>query len=97
MSVGVIVELVFKPEGVDSFVQTMKDRLPFTRAYDGCEDIHLYVYHDNPNRLLLVERWASREHYDKYREWAMAQPGTQEAILWLEREMTTYYLDETGA
>jgi hypothetical protein len=35
--------------------------------------------------------------YDRYRAWAMAQAGTQQAVDSLDREMTTLCLDETGA
>jgi quinol monooxygenase YgiN len=57
----------------------------------------VHTDHNDPNHLFLIERWESPEKYDKYREWAMAQPGTQERLPLLEREMTTIYLDETGA
>ena len=97
MSIGVIVDFLCKPGGAALLTETMKERLPFTRTYDGCEEIYLYTDHNDPNHLFLVERWESREKYDKYRGWAMAQPGTQELLPLLEREMTTIYLDETGA
>ena len=97
MSIGVIVNLEFKPGGAASMIETMKERLPFTRSYDGCEDIQMYTDHDNPDHIVLVERWASRAHYDKYLEWAMAQASTQEAVQAAQREMTIQYLDETGA
>jgi quinol monooxygenase YgiN len=97
MSIGVIVDFQFKPGGAASLIETMKERLPSTRSHDGCEMVELYVDHDDPNHLVLMERWASRAQYDKYREWAMAQPGTEKAVQALDREMTTLYLDETGA
>jgi quinol monooxygenase YgiN len=97
MSIGVIVDLVLKPGGAAYAIETMKERLPFARTYDGCEMVELYVDHDNPNHLVLVERWASRAQYDKYREWAMAQSGTEKIVQSLESEMTILYLDETGA
>ena len=97
MSIGVIVDIAFKPGGAAPMIETMKERLPFTRSYDGCEDIHMYVDHDNPERIVLVERWVSRAHYDKYLEWAMTQQSTQERLQAAEREMTILYLDETGA
>jgi quinol monooxygenase YgiN len=97
MSIGVIVDFEFKPGGAAPLIETMKERLPFARSYEGCEMVELYVDHDNPNHLVLVERWASRAHYDKYREWAMAQASTQEVLQSLVGEMKTLYLDETGA
>ena len=51
MSIGVIVDIAFKPGGAAPMIETMKERLPFTRSYDGCEDIHMYVDHDNPNHI----------------------------------------------
>jgi quinol monooxygenase YgiN len=97
MSIGVIVDFEFKPGGAAALIETMKARLPFTRNYQGCEMVELYADHDNPDHLVLIERWASSAHYDRYREWAMAQPGTEEAMQSLKGEMTTLYLDETGA
>jgi quinol monooxygenase YgiN len=97
MSIGVVVDFEFKPGRASTLVETMRERLPFTRNYEGCEMVDLYVDHDNPDHLVLLERWASRAQYEKYREWAMAQSGTQDAVQALKREMTTLYLDETGA
>jgi quinol monooxygenase YgiN len=100
MSIGVIVEFWFKPgsEGAALLTNTMKERLPsVTRTFDGCEYVRLYVDPGNPDHLVLLEGWESREKYDKYREWAMAQSGTEGLMPLLEREMTTVYLDDTGA
>ena len=99
MSIGVIVEFWFKPgsEGAKLLTKTMAERLPsVTRTYDGCEHIYLYSDADDPNHLVLVERWQSREKYEKYREWAMAQPGTEALLPLLDREMKTSYLEDTG-
>ena len=100
MSIGVIVEFRTKADsdGAALITNTFKDRLEsVTRKYDGCESIYLYVDPDDANHFSLVERWASREKYDKYREWAMAQPGTEDLLSLLEGEMTTVFLDDTGA
>ena len=45
----------------------IKQRLPHTREYEGCERVELYVDHDNLGHLVPVEQWASREAYDPYR------------------------------
>jgi quinol monooxygenase YgiN len=100
MSLGVIVEFWFKPgsEGAALLTDTLKEGLPsVTRTYDGCEYVHLCTDPSDPNHLVLLERWESRDKYDKYREWAMAQPGTEKLLPSFDREMTTRYLDDTGA
>jgi hypothetical protein len=43
MSIGVIVDFLFKSGGADQLTETMKESLPFTRTYDGCEEIYLYT------------------------------------------------------
>jgi quinol monooxygenase YgiN len=78
-------------------IEEMKERLPQTREWDGCEYVYLQAAHDDPNHLYLIERWASREQYDKYREWAIAQPGTTKIMEYATSEMKTLYLDDTGA
>ena len=97
MSVLVIVDFLIKPEGVDLYMETFKERLPFTRTYEGCQEIDLFRDEDDPNHFVLVEHWESRAHYDKYRAWAMAQPGTEQLVQALQRDMTTMYLEKTEA
>lgn len=97
MSIGVIVEFQLKPEGIAILIEEMKTRLPSTREWNGCNYVYLQADHDDLNHLYLVERWDSREQYDQYREWAMAQPGTAKMMEHATREMKTLYLDDTGA
>lgn len=100
MSIAVVVEFKFKSgsEGPALLRRTMADRLPrVTRSYAGCEHVHLYVDPDDPTHLFLLQRWGTREQYDEYREWAMTQPGTEELLPHLARDMTTTYLFDTGA
>lgn len=100
MSIGVIVDFKFKrgTQGAAQMTELMKERLSsVTRASDGCEFVHLYADPNDADHLVLLERWESRAKYEKYREWAMAQAGTEELLPLLERDMTTLYLDDTGA
>jgi quinol monooxygenase YgiN len=98
MSIGVIIDVHLKPGGAEKMFEIFKERLPkHTREWDGCEDIYLYADSEDPNHLYLVERWESREKYDKYREWAMSQPNQEELASQIEGEMKTIYLDDTGA
>jgi quinol monooxygenase YgiN len=100
MSIGVIVDFQFKEDtnGAALMTEVLKERLPsVTRSYDGCEFVNLYADPDDANHLVLMERWESRAKYEKYREWAMAQQGSSEAMAFLERDPTWMYLDDTGA
>lgn len=100
MSIGVIVDFRFKrdTDGAAQMTELMRERLPsVTRSSDGCEFVHLFADPDDANHLILLERWESRTKYEKYREWAMAQPGSGEAMPLLERDPVWTYLDDTGA
>ena len=100
MSIGVVVDFRFNAgtRGAARMTDLMTDRLSsITRKADGCEHVHLYADPDDPNHLVLLERWESRDKYEKYREWAMAQSGTSEIMADLESDPTWMYLDDTGA
>ena len=48
----------------EGFIETMKCSgvLDAIRAEDGCIKYDYYLSEKDPNELLLVEQWASREH-----------------------------------
>jgi quinol monooxygenase YgiN len=68
MTVMVTAEFKMKPEAAETVIQTMKEILPDTRAYDGCQEIKSY-YEPDTHTLLLVEIWESSEHQQKYIGW----------------------------
>ena len=69
MSVTVLLELNVKPEHVEGIKQTFKAILPDTRAYDGCLGVEVTQNQDDANNIILVERWETRQHYEKYLAW----------------------------
>lgn len=94
MSIGIIVEFNIKSEGANLWIKTMKERIPETRKWAGCDYVYLQVDRDNPNHMYLVERWDSIEHYQQYRESMMSQPGIEEMSKYLIGKMKTIYLDD---
>lgn len=100
MSIGVIVDFKFKPGtgGEARMVDIFKERLSsVTRTYDGCEFVHLYADPEDATHLVLLERWESRDKYEKYRGWANAQSGTSDVMSLIERDPKWTYLNDTGA
>ncbi len=55
MAVLVLVEGSVKSEAMDDMIALMKEILPDTRAYDGCQGVHVHTNLDAPNDLALVE------------------------------------------
>jgi quinol monooxygenase YgiN len=73
MSITVMVELTVKAEFADGYCVRLQEAFPETRAYDGCEDIVAYRDEQQLQRIVVVERWASRAHYERYIEWRRGQ------------------------
>jgi heme oxygenase (mycobilin-producing) len=75
MSVLVLVEMPAKPDRIDDLKAQLSTTLRDTRAFDGCEGVAVHANQDEPSGLLLLERWASRAHYEKYLAWRQTEEG----------------------
>lgn len=42
-----------------------------TRAFDGCESIEVYTDQEEPDRIVLWEKWETRGKYEAYLAWRM--------------------------
>ena len=69
MAITVILEAEAKPGTGNDFLETLKEVLPGTRSYDGCLELNAYQNQDNSDVMVLVGRWESKEHYEKYLGW----------------------------
>lgn len=79
MAVLVLVEGTVRPEAMNDMMALMREILPDTRAYDGCQEVKVHTNLDTPNDLALVEYWDSRAHYEKYLAWR-AETGVLDKI-----------------
>jgi quinol monooxygenase YgiN len=65
------VTLVFKCQegkGADllaAFSASLED----TRAFDGCRSVETFVDSDNPDTIILIEDWDTRDQQEKYLAW----------------------------
>ena len=69
MSTVVLLEMQVKPEAVNEVKAMLKELLPDTRAYAGCQGIDIYNNLDDGGNLVFYERWNTRDHYQKYLNW----------------------------
>ena len=74
MSVMITVEFKIKPEKVDEALEEMREGLPATRNFQGCQRIDSYFDKKNSS-LFLVEFWDSLEDQKKYLKWRLANSG----------------------
>jgi len=58
MSVVVVATITPLPEHRDAVIAAFTETIPQVHGEDGCE---LYALHQAKDRLIMVEKWASRE------------------------------------
>jgi quinol monooxygenase YgiN len=69
MSVVVLLEPQIASGKAEAMIALLRQALPETRAYDGCEGVVMHRDQDDLDRVLLIERWASRQQYESYLQW----------------------------
>lgn len=65
MSVVVVAEIHPFPESRDEVIAAFIDLIPEVHAEDGCE---FYALHEGEDRLVMIEKWQSREALDAHLE-----------------------------
>jgi quinol monooxygenase YgiN len=69
MSVKVVLEFHLKPDAVGEVKASFREVLPDTRAFKGCENISVMQSQEDPNLLVILEQWDTRESYEAYYKW----------------------------
>ena len=96
MSIGVIVDVYLDPGGVEMWLPIFAERFRTSRLAEGCEDLYIGVDRDDPNHLVLVERWASVEAHARNRERIVARPVPEEATSYLIGDMRRTFIEDLG-
>lgn len=69
MSHSAKVEFTCKEGKGAEFLAALLPALAETRAYEGCESVETYTDADNPDLIVLWEKWAKRENQEAYLNW----------------------------
>ena len=96
MSVLVTLDLKVKPENVGDLKNWLRDELHHTRGFDGCGGITIHSDQADPNDLVFVVNWDSRQHHEKYVSWRMERGDMEKLMGWLAGEPTIRYCDNVG-
>ena len=97
MSVTVLLEVQAKPENLAELKSTFKNTLPDTRAYEGCQGVDIIGNQDDSCNLVLIQKWDSRQHYEKYLGWR-TETGALEALgVMLAQPPSIRYYDNVDA
>lgn len=76
MNLTVLLDIHLKADSVAGAPAMLRDILAGTRAFDGCRGVEVLIDSEDPEHLILVERWASAERDAAYREWRAGAGAT---------------------
>ncbi len=68
MALRLVVTLMAKPGMRDDYAKAFQETIDITHGEDGCEQYELFYSREDPNKLVLLERWTSAEHLDAHME-----------------------------
>ena len=80
MSIIIIVDAKLREESISAAAKFFAEIVPDTRRFEGCEGIDVCIDSEDAGNLVLVEKWASKEHYQKYHHWR-EETGVLQQIL----------------
>ena len=96
MSVLVTLDFNVKPGKVGELREWLRGELHHTRAFDGCNGITIHSDQDDPNHVVFVENWDSRQHYEKYLAWRTERGDLEKLVGWIAGEPSIRYFDNVG-
>ena len=97
MSCMVLLEVKANAGTGADMVGTFKSILPDTRAYDGCLGVEVYQNQDDPDVVVLVEKWESKAHYEKYFGWRQETGLVDQLVQAIQGPPSLRYFDPTDA
>ncbi len=69
MACEVIFEMRVKPECMSQLISWMSSTLEASRNYEGCSNLSVAQNQDDANEIIIIQRWETREHYEKFLTW----------------------------
>jgi len=79
MSHTVVVEFPCAEGKGAQFLEALRGALPDTRDFEGCELVETYTHQDDPDKILLWEKWAAKPNQEAYLNWR-AETGMLDLI-----------------
>ena len=71
MSIVVLFSMSAKEESLEELKKYLKEILPDTRSFEGCQGVQLYENKESPTKVTIHAKWVSEEAQKKYVAWRM--------------------------
>ncbi len=97
MTSTVFLEFKAKPGLGNELLAKLKEILPDTRSYDGCQSIDVYQNTDDPDACIIHGQWDSQGHYEKYIAWREETGVLAAFVEALEGPPSIRYFNKTDA
>tara|TARA_B100001996_G_C18255363_1_gene436949 strand:+ start:203 stop:496 length:294 start_codon:yes stop_codon:yes gene_type:complete len=97
MTITIILEIEAQKDTGSEILNILKEVLPDTRNYDGCIDLKTYQNQENPDVIVLVEQFESKEKYSKYLSWRQETGVFDNLVAKLAGPPSIRYFDLTDA
>ena len=91
MSIVVIVNFSVKTESLEEVTKYLKEILPDTRSFEGCEGVELYQNTEFSNKLTIRAKWISEDAQKKYIAWRMETGAMNKLISMLSEPPNMQY------
>lgn len=97
MATTVILEVKAKAGTGNAVIETLRELLPDTRRYEGCLGLETLVDEDEPDAVLVIGKWESRGHYERYRAWRQETGAVDAFVDQLDGPPSIRYFDLADA
>ncbi len=96
MAVLILLELKAGAGHAGDLRDFFKEELKHTRGFDGCNDITVHSNQEDPDNLVIVETWDSREQYEKYLTWRTERGDMEKLGGWVAGAPSIRYFNNLG-
>jgi quinol monooxygenase YgiN len=96
MTCQAILEITVKDGCYDELRKWLIKILPETRGFDGNVNVEFVRNQDDPSKLLMMEKWETREHYERYLAWRVEVGTIDELSTMIDGELQVRYFDFIG-
>jgi len=93
MSQTVYAEFPCKEGEGANLLNMFREMAPESRAFEGCESFEVYTGSDNPDEVVIWERWTARANHEAFLAWRTETGVLDAVILMLAGEFRISYLD----
>jgi quinol monooxygenase YgiN len=96
MTVHVTLEAVAKEGRYTDLRDWFVKIIPDTRGFEGCVSLEFVHNQDNPNHILIMEKWNTRQDYERYLSWRQEIGTMAEFADLVDGELKIQFFDPMG-